>query len=63
MPLIVGIALLGLGILRLSLRAMAWLNRIVADYQTAYLAAMGFSARPEQHGRRLISGVRRHAIR
>ena len=41
MPIVVGVALLGLGILRLSSRATAWLHRIVADYQNTYLAVMG----------------------
>lgn len=41
MPIIVGFALLGLGILRLSARAVAWLNRVVAHYRVVYLAVMG----------------------
>lgn len=41
MPIIVGIALLGIGILRLSSRAIGWLNRVVAGYQSAYAAVLG----------------------
>ncbi len=41
MPLVVGFALLAMGGLRLSLRAINWLNRLVAGYEKAYLATMG----------------------
>jgi hypothetical protein len=41
MPIVVGGGLIGLGIIRLSSRAVASLNRIVANYQAAYLAVMG----------------------
>lgn len=41
MPVIVGLALLGLGALRLSSRAMHWLNRVVVGYQNMYMAVMG----------------------
>ncbi|VTU34570.1 Sulfite exporter TauE/SafE [Variovorax sp. PBL-H6] len=43
MPIVVGFALLGLGVLRLSSRALAWLNRVVASYQNTYLAVMGLA--------------------
>lgn len=41
MPIVVGITLLGLGLLRLSSRAIAWLNRVMVNYQIVYLGAMG----------------------
>jgi hypothetical protein len=41
MPILVGAALIGLGVLRVWRSAASWLNRLVTHYQRLYMAVMG----------------------